>query len=252
MTAHPSPVRRAAGVAGLLLPGLLWLSAGPVQAGPLDEGYQARYAVIRSGLPLGESLRTLRPLDGGDWQLDAHTAPTGLAALLFGDVIEEHSRLRRRQGTTVPLHYSYSQTGGRRDKVYALRFDWTGGLLHFAHSGEQRPLPADTQDPLSFVIAVMEHLQRGERRFAMTVAGRNKLRDYQVRIADQAILDTVLGRQTVTRVEAEEVGRDTRYDLWCLNDRDYLPLRIRQVQDDRVTDLRLRELRTPPPAATPP
>jgi hypothetical protein len=236
-------------IRSLLLAGLLaWSSLS--QANLLQHGYEARYAVSRDGLPLGQSVRVLRPLDATHWSFEAHATPTGLAAVLFGDVIDEYSQLQLQDGLIVPLQYSYSQHGGRKDKAYALRFDWAAGRIEFTHSGEQLPLPPGTQDPLSFVVAVMQKLMRGEQDFQLTIAGSNKLRDYRVRATEQVDMNTVLGRQAVVRVEAEEIGKDTRYDLWCLRNRDYLPLRIRQVRKQQTTDLRLRELVTPPPPAT--
>lgn len=231
---------------------LLSLAAPLTHAGLLTDGYQARYAVSRSGLPLGESVRVLRPLGPDHWRFDARAAPTGLAAVLFDDVIDEHSELRRLDGQVVPLRYSYDQHGGRKDKAYALRFDWQHHVLHFEHSGEQLPLPAGTQDPLSFVVAVMEHLSKGEKHFDLTIAGQDKLRDYRVDVTDQATMATVLGRQTVVSVVAQEVGKDTRYELWTLPAHEYLPLRIRQVRKRQTTELRLRQLTTPPPPADQP
>lgn len=238
---------------GAVIPGRFLLAAvlagfgALAQASLLADGYQARYAVSRGGLPLGESVRVLRPLDEGRWSFDAKAAPTGLAAVLFSDVIEEHSELRRRSDGIVPLRYTYRQHGGRKEKAYALHFDWPAGLLHFEHSGQQLPLPDGAQDPLSFVVAVMGHLAAGQQAFDLTIAGRNKLRDYRVQVDGQVQMATVLGNQPVVKVVAQEVGKDTSYDLWCLPGHDYLPLRIRQVRKKEITELRLRELVTPPP-----
>jgi hypothetical protein len=235
---------------------ILWaamLAWGPaVLAGPLQDGYQARYTVTRNSLPLGESVRVLRPLGDGLWQFDARTAPTGLVALFFSDVIEEHSRLRRQDRQVRPLHYSYRRHGGRKERAYALGFDWQAGLLHFEHNGQQLPLTPGTQDPLSFVVAVMQHLHDGDKTFTLTIAGRKKVRDYRVHAADEITMNTALGRQPVIHVQAQEVGEDTRYDLWCLSRHDYLPLRIRQQRNDEITELRLLDLAVPPPIVNSP
>lgn len=224
---------------------MIWTSLS--QADLLQQGFQAHYAVSRDGLPLGESIRVLRPLDAAHWSFEARATPTGLASVLFGDIIEERSLLQLHGGIVVPTEYHYDQHSGRKDRTYALRFDWRSGLLHFVHSGEQLPLPPGSQDPLSFVVAIMQRLTRDEVDFRLTIAGSNKLRHYQVRITEQVEMDTVLGRQMVVRVEAEEIGKDTRYDLWCLRDRGYLPLRMRQLRKKQTTDLRLRGLISPPP-----
>ena len=230
---------------------LIALACGTAsQAGPLQDGYQARYTVTRNGLPLGDSERVLRPQGDGLWRFDARTAPTGLVALFFSDIIDEHSLLRRQGADVLPLEYSYRRHGGRKDQAYALRFDWQAKLLYFTHNGAQTALQPGTQDPLSFVLAVMQRLQDGEKTFALSIAGRKKVRAYQVSVETRTTMDTPLGRQPVTRVLAMEVGENTRYDLWCLPGHDYLPLRIRQQRNDEITELRLRDLGAPPPLAT--
>lgn len=236
-------------LAALLILLLAWPAPG--RAGPLRDGYQASYSVTRNGLPLGESIRTVRRTADGSWQATARTAPTGLVALLFSDVIEEHSRLHLTEQGAQPLHYRYRRYGGRKEQDYQLRFDWTTGRLHLSHSGKDIPLPPGTQDPLSFVVQVMHRLEQGERAFAMTIAGRKKTRDYAVRVLAEVPRPTPLGRQPVLQVQADEVGKDTRYDLWLLPRHDHVPLRIRQHRGDETIDLKLLTLVSPPPAGDP-
>jgi hypothetical protein len=246
----PMPRTRPSIINTLLLILLSTLPAwgSPAMAGPLQQGYRASYTVSRNGLPLGESVRVLRPLGDGLWQFDARTTPTGLVALFFSDIIEERSRLRHQGRQVLPLHYSYRRHGGRKERAYTLDFDWQAGLLDLEHNGQQLPLQPATQDPLSFVVAVMQHLHDGDRTFTLTIAGSKKVRDYRVAVTDATTMATALGRQPVTRVQAKEVGEDTRYDLWCLPRYDYLPLRIRQQRNSEITELRLRDLTVPPPA----
>jgi hypothetical protein len=229
----------------VLLALLVWHA--PVAAGPLQDGYQATYSVSRDGLPLGDSLRQVRRQPNGSWRADARTEPTGLVALLFSDVIEEHSTLRLTDQGVRPLQYSYRRHSGRKEQHYELRFDWDAGRLHLDHANRDIPLPEASQDPLSFVVEVMRRLQQGDREFQMAIAGRKRVRDYRVAIVSQATRDTVLGRQVVVHVRAEEQGKDTYYDLWVLPRHDHLPLRIRQQRGDETTDLRLRSLSAAPP-----
>jgi len=237
-----------------LIPVLLLAILGGIpcaRADLLQQGYQARYAVSRNGLPLGESVRVLRRQPDGRWSFDAHTRPTGLIALFFSDEIDEHSELRIGDQAIVPLRYRYDRHGGRKPQLYTLRFDWDAGQLILEHSDRQLPLAAGTQDPLSFVLAVMQQLARQQRDFPLAVAGRKRVRDYRVQVTEQATLDTVLGEQRVVRVQAVELGEETRYDLWCLPAHDYLPLRVRQQRKDETTELRLRALASPPPPTAP-
>jgi hypothetical protein len=218
-------------------------------AGPLRDGYQATYSVARDGLPLGESRRTVQRQPDGIWRADARTEPTGLVALLFSDVIEEHSSMRFTDQGVRPLRYRYDRHGGYKEKHYGLDFDWQAGRLQLSHTGQDIPLPEATQDPLSFVLEVMRRREQGEDEFVMAIAGRKRVRDYQVTTVAETTRDTVLGRETVVHVRADELGKETYYDLWLLPRHDHLPLRIRQQRGDETTDLRLLNLGSPPPVS---
>jgi hypothetical protein len=176
---------------------------------PLVQGFQVSYAVSRNGLPLGQSDRVFHPVGGDRWAFDARTIPTGLVAIFFKDVIEEHSELRLTASGVQPLTYSYDRHGGRKEQHYALTFDWDNRRLQFDHSDQQMQIQNGTQDPLSFLVEVMVRLQAGQRESAMAIAGRNKVRDYRMRPLDEAVQHTPLGNLTVVHIQAKEIGRET-------------------------------------------
>lgn len=229
---------------------LLLLLPAASQAGLLQDGYQATYKVSRNGLTLGESRRVLRPLGDGALQFEAHSRPTGLVALLFGDKIDEQSRLQLTPEGVRPLQYSYDRHGGRKEQRYGLELAWPEQTLTFAHSGKQVPLQPGTQDPLSFLVDVMYRLQAGERSFALTIADKKRIRDYQLQPLGETVMDTPLGRHTVLHLRAKEIGRDAYYELWCLPSQDFLPVRFRQHRGDEVIELSLNSLSPLPANAT--
>lgn len=219
---------------------LLSILAMPLHAGPLQQGFSIEYAVKRKGLALGKSERAFRPVGNDQWQFDARTAPTGMAALFFKDVIEEHSLLQLTPDGVRPLDYRFDRAGGRREKHYALRYDWSGQALHYNSDELQVPLATGTQDPLSFLIEVMGRLGRGEREFPLSIADRNRVKDYQLRPHGEQHMKTPLGRLRVLHIQAKEIGKETYYDLWCAPSLDYLPVRIRQRRSGETTDLMIK------------
>ena len=228
--------------AALLLP----LQA--LEANLLEQGFEVDYAANYRGLHVGITTRRLVANGDETWNFESDSEPAGLVKLIVGFDVTEHSRLIIDDKGVRPLTYTY-RYGDREDKSYRLDFDWQAGKVNAQPVGVDLDLPPGTQDNLSFLVAVMQKLQQGIREFDMVVAGRKKLRAHQVEALDTQPLQTELGELSTVFVTAQEVGRDTRYELWCAPSLDYLPVRMRQVKKGKA-DIEL-ELRSVTPLGDP-
>jgi hypothetical protein len=226
----------------LILLTLGLLLGSPSRADLLQTGFDVEYDVSWNGLSLGMTQRRLQPQSEGQFEFRSRTVAEGLVATFFSDVVEEASRLQIDGGHANPSYYRYRQVGGKKDRSYDLEFDWQRRQLRFSHNRSSAPLAPQTQDALSFFIEVMLRLRAGDARFAMTVAGRKKVRDYQVTTIGSETLSTALGTLPVIYLRAQEVGRDTRYELWCSAAHDFLPLKILQIKPDETIELTVRGL----------
>lgn len=220
-----------------LLPLLLSATS---QASLLEDGYRASYQVSRNGMQLGENQRSLQPLPDGRLQLQSRIRPTGVAKLFVRDIIDESSRLELTDSGVRPHRYDYHRHGGRKDKRYGLRLDWQNDTLHFTHSQLDGPLPADTQDPLSFLVQIMYRLQQGERDFPLAIADRKNVDRFRVSVIDEAPRKTPLGTQPVLRLNIDAEDGGDHYELWTLPATEHLPLRLSRNKDGEQLELRLR------------
>ncbi len=205
---------------------------GTAQANLLDHGFQLSYRASFRGLHIGVTKRRLSRNGGDTWLFRSDNEPQGLVKLLVDFDITEESELVMTEAEVRPLRYSY-RFEGRDDKSYRLGFDWEAAKLEAQPADLELDLPPGTQDNLSFLVAVMQKLQQGEDRFQVIVAGRNKLRTHSVETLQRQTLETPLGELATVFVAAKEVGRDTRYELWCAPALDYLPVKMRQVKKDK-------------------
>jgi hypothetical protein len=236
------PRRRVArGLLPLLLMCGLALAAG-APADLLQQGFRIQYDVSRNGLGLGVTERELQPQADNQWQFQSRTVAEGMVAVLFRDVVEEASQLRIDGDHAIPVHYRYRRSGGRKNRSYELHFDWQQDRLQFSYTGNSMALAEHTQDALSFFIEVMLRLRAGAERFDMTVAGRKRVRDYEVSTVGSETVETAIGTLPLLHIRAQEVGRDTRYELWCSPAHDFLPLKIKQIKPDETIEFLVRDL----------
>jgi hypothetical protein len=225
-----------------LLCALLVTPVQTLQANLLEQGFEVDYAASYRGLHVGVTTRRLVPNGDDTWTFTSDSEPAGLVKLIVTFDVTEQSRLLIDEQGVRPLSYSY-RYGDRGDKSYRLDFDWQAGKVNAQPVEVDLDLPPDTQDNLSFLVAVMQKLQHGIREFDMVVAGRKKLRAHQVEALDEQTQRTEQGELSTVFVKAQEVGRDTRYELWCAPSLDYLPVRMRQVKKGKADiELELRRV----------
>ena len=226
---------------------VLFADTPPAHAEFMERGFEVDYQVSRNGLDLGVTTRKLVPEGGGNYVFASKTRAEGLVALFFRDLVTETSHLRVNGNRVVPTSYRYSRSGGRKEREYALDFDWSQSELHLKPSDNTVLLAPGTQDLLSFSVQVMLNLQAGNQSFEMPIAGQKRVRQYRVDGVGTETLVTAIGPLSMVHLRADEIGRDTSYDLWCSPAHDYLPLRIIQTKPEETIELAVRAFRSPLP-----
>jgi len=215
-------------------------------AAPLPERFSAEFAVEVRGFTVGKTEVTLRPEGEGRAVYESRTTTTGLVSLFRSDRILERSVLRYQpSGKLRPLVYRYQRSGGK-EKTVTIDFDWEHGVAHNTEEGRswRFPIPDGTLDKLSYVLALMRDLERGEREFRYRVNARGKLKTYHLRVVGEERLQTALGGLNtleVKRVRDPESRQETV--VWCAERLHYLPVKIRDRDSDgTVTTLRIRSV----------
>jgi hypothetical protein len=233
---HPLPAARCPGYRRALLAGALALHGALASAGPLPERFEASFVLSAQGVDIGTTRWQLAPLGDGRYVYEAHSETVGLARLLRDERIDERSEWRFADGAVRPLHYSYSRTGGGREREVEVRFDWAHGRVRNTLNGESwtMPLELGTLDKLVYLLALMRDLAHGLEEARYAVADGGHLKTYRLRVVRTERVATVMGELDTVVVERHREGDDRLALVWCAPALAYLPVLIEHRQDDGV------------------
>lgn len=227
---------------------LLALLTTPLHADPLFSGFTAEYEVSRNGTFLGTNKRRLDVREEGRL-LDyaSTTTPEGLVALFVSDQFMEHSLIRVTPEGLRPLRYDYQQTGGKKQVTFQARFDWQKKRIRLSSRDGTLPLLPHTQDLLSFQLALMRGLSRGQRQFSFQIVDHKRIRLHTLEYIKTEQTPSSLGPLEILQLQQKADKASYRFSFWCARQLDYLPVRIDKTEDDGdVISLQLRRYKQSP------
>lgn len=259
-TAHPVPGRRAGagryvtflfripGVAvlSLLLSGAALSPASP--ASGLPERFEATFALEVKGVTIARTRWFLSPGADGGYVYESRTEPVGVFTLIRNGAIVERSEWDHAEEWLRPLAYRYQRTG-RKAREVSIEFDWEEGAgegvaRHVSPDGPwSLPVPHGVMDKLSYLLALMRDLGRGERSVEYAIADGGKLKRYILTGIGDERVETALGvfDTVVVRRERENTKRETT--LWCASALGFLPVKIlHRERDGTLLSLRIESL----------
>ncbi|MGB5261285.1 MAG: DUF3108 domain-containing protein [Gammaproteobacteria bacterium] len=197
--------------------------------------FSVTYEVSRGALTIGTARLALTREPGGGYHYESHSWPARLIGLFSKDRLHETSSGQLSEGGLRPDQYHYLRTGGDKERVAHLTFDWDTNTVvnNVAGSRWKMSIPDGTQDKLSTRLGMMQALGRGETDFAFDVADGGILKQYRYRILGRETLELPAG--TFHTVKVTELRGDERRRtwIWCAPALNYLPVKIfRQENDD--------------------
>lgn len=221
----------------------LVLAAQPLNANPLFHGFTAEYDVSRNNISLGVSKRRLVARDNGT-KLDyaSTTIPEGFVSLFFSDRFMEHSLIHVTPQGLQPRRYEYQRTGGKREETFQASFDWKNRQALISTQDEAQILQANTQDLLSFQLAMMEGLYEGKRNFDFQIVDHKRTQQQSLIYAKTEQVNSSMGKLDLIQLE-QKASKDKKYRFifWCAKQLHYLPVKIRKIeQDGDIIQLKLR------------
>lgn len=221
---------------------LLIAVAVTAQDAPLAP-FQADYDVLRNGKSLGSS-RAALSRDGDTWRYVVDTVGERGMAWMVGLKISQSHRFRWRDGLPQPLASDYEQEATLGNRSVTVRYDWAAGRYHLSdRKGEhEHALSPDAVDRYGgSSLAVSAQLAAGVSEFTLKVAYPDGLRDWRFRSLGEESVETAAGRVSAIKVERIHDGDDDRSTVsWHDPARDYVIVRMIQVEDGDSTETRLR------------
>lgn len=216
----------------LLLAGAGLLFQSTSHAETTIPAFTAHYTLSRSGITVGETIRTLSPTNNGEFIYQSVAHATGLLARFLKDEIVERSRWAYQNDSIRPLHYITQRYGGRKERSTRQVFDWDNSTAINTNNGNTQrfPLPPNTQDKLSYQILLMRDLKKGEKILEYIIAESDKTNTYRFTILGEETLTTAIGKLRTLKIK--RVGDERHTTVWCAIDMHYLPVKLEQRSDN--------------------
>ena len=216
--------------------------AGLVHANPLFSGFTADYDVTRNGMFLGVSKRRLVMHEQGKiLNYASTTIPKGLVALFISDRFMEYSLIHVTPQGLQPQRYDYQRIGGKKEITFQAKFDWKKKHILVSNQQEPQTIQTNTQDLLSFQLALMEGLYQGLRQFNFHIVDHKRIQGQTLKYIKTQKIASSRGQLEVLQLEHQAEKSNYRFTFWCAKQLHYLPIIIRKVnQDGDVIQLKLK------------
>jgi hypothetical protein len=211
---------------------LLALMATSAYASPKQ--FTADYTLSTMGLEIGEARRTLRA-DGDDrFVFESLSIPKGIATWFISDRLLERSVWQDVNGQVRPQEYLYRRSGGRKNKLIEMSFDWKDHVVQGLDGNRHwhMDLPEGTLDKLSFQLALMQDLKQGKRKLSYRIADKGEVIIYNVRILGNEGVKTPLGTFKTIKVQQVRKSNERGLTLWAAPSLDFMPVKIEYKEKD--------------------
>jgi hypothetical protein len=189
----------------------------------------AEYQLSSHGIPIGRVTETY-VRKGDTYSINSVTRSEGALKVFLDDQLTVESSGKVDAQGLKPLRFGQRRAKDAKRDIEAT-FDWQRGVLVTRYRGElsETPLPAATQDRLSFMYQFM-NVAPGTGTLAVTMSNGRRIEQYAYRLVDEVRLETPAGafdtRHYARVAEAGESGAE----VWLAKDRFNFPVRV--VFDD--------------------
>ena len=180
------------------------------------------------GSAVGKAKITYNLIDGSHYQLKWLTQGSGLAALIFPDLLQTSEGMLIKTGLQ-PSKYLY-QFGNKADKTRIANFDWPNKIITLQTSKGKQTLDLDegTQDLLSFMyqfmfVAPLQIMQ-------IPIATGKKIAVYDYSFEGEVNLKIKIGELKTIHIVHNGGDSDEKTELWLAMDYQYVPVKIRKIE----------------------
>jgi len=210
-------------------------------ADPLSP-FRAKYEVARDDIAIGSLSYRLTQISNNTYQYESIKKPNGFVSLIKPDIIKETTRWQYHQDSIRPMLYTFSRTGGKKERFVEINFDWQQRLAR--HRVNNKPwnlkIKPDTQDKLGYLLALMLDTSRGKDAMRYNIADGGKLKHYAINVSGKETLKTELGSYDTVIVERNTPKKRTR--IWLARKLGYVPVKIEHKdKHDVVYSMKIKE-----------
>lgn len=216
----------------LLAIAALVASVSPADAANLQP-FVARYSAKYTWLSVGEIHLELRHgSEPGRWVLETRGDPGGIARLITSATLLQTSRLELHEGKVRPLGFELNDGVANKQEDISLDFDWARGRATGTAKGKpvDVELAPDTQDPVSFQLAIMTALQDGRAVSPLPMVDGPKLKTYQQKRVRNERIKTPAGTFDTVLIVSSREGSEREAHMWLAPELGYLAVQVEQYR----------------------
>ncbi len=225
---------------GLFLPGV---SLGGDSFSP--RVFEADYTIHMKGARVARMTRQFTQLEDGAYRYHSETRTTGLISIFRKDRFVETSNWILSDRRMIPRDYYYSHSGGKKERLVNIKFDWENNRITNSVNGKSWKMPTtpNVMDKLLYQLAIMYDLQDGRENLRYTIADGGKIKDYNFEILGEETLTTPLGKLDTVKLERHKPNSRRKSTLWCAKKLEFLPVKVENVEKDgRITTALIKSL----------
>jgi len=213
----------------------LVMSASAMADASLLSPYSADYDLERKGIGSAKATFTLTKQADGSYEYKSVLHPTGIAALLLGDVTQT-SDFKLVNGRPQSSSYAYSEKGKHASEE-SIQFDWAGKSAATTEDGKQRKaaLSADSVDVQLVQLLVASDLAAGKLPDSYQIVNHGEATTYTVKALPDAKLRLQAGNFQTKVVALTTADKKRTITAWMAPNLHFLPVQIRQVDKNTIT-----------------
>ena len=218
----------------LLTAGLL-ISAGAMADAGLLSPYTANYHLDRKGIGSANSTFTLSKQADGSYQYQSLLHPTGLAALVLGDVTQT-SVFKVVNGRPESQTYNYDEKGKHADSE-TIQFDWSKKKATSTENDKTRKadLTDNSVDVQLVQLLLATDMAAGKLPDSYQIVDHGEATTYTVKSLPDAKLRLQSGNFQTKVVALSNAEKKRTITAWMAPSLHYLPVQIQQVDRNTIT-----------------
>jgi len=207
--------------------------------------FEATYKLYSKGMEIGVMARafTRSGTNNSEYIYRSETHTTGLAAIFHKDKIVEQSILILNENSLRPLDYSYTRTGGKKNRIIKVNFDWKNQKITNVVNDTTMLMPLNNNvlDKLIYQYVIMRDLKKNNFPASYTIVDGRKIKSYNFDLDGEEILETPIGTFKTIKVVRHKPNSDDKTYLWCAPALQYLPIKVENIEKDSWTTVAVIE-----------
>ena len=213
----------------------LWLFVSQIQAAPALPGFfEVRYDLFYKGIRAGEINRSFSQDGDGTYIFHSEFKTAGLVSLLRKEHIVEQSRWIMNDSEYQPVKYTYSLSGGEKQRFVAIDFDHGRKEIinRIGDSVRHTPFEDGVLDKLLYQLVIMGDLNRGIVPSSYTVVDKGRIKTYLFEYQGKETVNTPAGQFEAVKMKRHRANGKRNTFFWCATELEHLPVAITHIEKD--------------------